>query len=310
MFEGFKEHLVPCEVDIHARVGGQGPALLLLHGFPQNLFEWARVAPLLAGRYTVVCTDLRGYGKSGKPPSEGDAYSFRAMARDQVAVMTALGFDRFHVVGHDRGARTAHRLALDHPKAVLSLSLLDIVPTLEMFANANAEMARAYWHWFFLQQPFPYPERLIEASPDHFYEGFFSTLGNMRLVDFDQAQLEAYRCAWRDPDFIRASCADYRTAASIDCALDQNDLTRRVDCPSLVLWGSAGVLAQRFDVRSLWAKRLAHPEFATVNGGHFFIDQWPAQTAEILGRFLDKHSAGGSPATPSPSVIPARAPGS
>ncbi len=298
MFEGFKEHLVSCEVDIHARVGGQGPAVLLLHGFPQNLFEWARVAPLLAEHYTVVCTDLRGYGKSGKPAAEGDAYSFRAMARDQVAVMNALGFDRFHVVGHDRGARTAHRLTLDHPKAVLSLSLLDIVPTLEMFANANAEVARAYWHWFFLQQPSPYPEKLIEASPDHFYEGFLSTLGNMLLGDFDQAQLEAYRCAWRDPDFIRASCADYRTTASIDCALDQQDLMRKVDCPSLVLWGAAGVLAQRFDVRSLWAKRLAQAEFATVNGGHFFVDQLPLQTAEILGRFLDKNSTGDSLVAP------------
>ena len=303
MFEGFKEQLVSCEVDIHARVGGQGPAVLLLHGFPQNLFEWARVAPLLAEHYSVVCTDLRGYGKSGKPAAEGNAYSFRAMARDQVAVMNALGFDRFHVVGHDRGARTAHRLALDHPKAVLSLSLLDIVPTLEMFANTNAEVARAYWHWFFLQQPSPYPEKLIEASPDHFYEGFLSTLGNMHLGDFDQAQLEAYRCAWRDPDFIRASCADYRMTASIDCALDQQDLMRKVDCPSLVLWGAAGVLAQRFDVRSLWAKRLAQAEFATVNGGHFFVDQLPLQTAEILGRFLDKNSTGGS--LPAPSGLTA-----
>lgn len=296
MFEGFKELMVAGEVDIHAQVGGQGPAVLLLHGFPQNLFEWARVAPLLAERYTVVCTDLRGYGQSGKPDAGDDAYSFRAMARDQVAVMHALGFDRFHVVGHDRGARTAHRLALDHPEAVLSLALLDIVPTLEMFASTSAEVARAYWHWFFLQQPFPYPEQLIEASPDHFYEGFFSTLGNMRLGDFDQAQLEAYRNAWRNPDFIRASCADYRMAASVDCALDQQDLARQVDCPALVLWGAAGVLAQRFDVKSLWAPRLAHAEFATVNGGHFFVDQLPLETAGILGRFLDKYSPGGSSA--------------
>ena len=308
MFEGFKEHMVSCEVDIHARVGGRGPPVLLLHGFPQNLFEWARVAPLLAGRYTVVCTDLRGYGQSGKPAADGDTYSFRAMARDQVAVMHALGFDRFHVIGHDRGARTAHRMALDHPKAVRSLSLLDIVPTLDMFASTNAEVARAYWHWFFLQQPFPYPEKLIEASPDHFYEGFFTTLGNMRLDDFDQAQLEAYRCGWRDPGFIRASCADYRTTALIDCALDQKDLARQVDCPSLVLWGSAGVLAQRFDVRKLWARQLAHAEFATVDGGHFFVDQWPVQTAEILGRFLDKNSAGGSSAVP--GVVVGDQPGS
>lgn len=293
MFEEFEERTISCAaVDIQARVGGQGPAVLLLHGFPQNHFEWAHVAPLLAQRYTVVCADLRGYGHSGKPPSDGDAYSFRAMARDQVEVMNALGFEHFHVIGHDRGARTAHRMALDHPQAVLSVSLLDIVPTLDMYAGSNADVGRAYWHWFFLQQPFPYPEKLIEAMPDHFYEGFFSTLGGMRLTDFDPTQLAAYRHSWRDPEFIRASCADYRCAATVDCALDRDDLERKVLCPALVMWGSSGVLPKLFDVRGLWAQRLAQPMFVTVEGGHFFVDQWPVRTAEILGDFLDQQVRG------------------
>ena len=152
MFESFAEHHVTCgEVDIHARAGGKGPPVLLLHGFPQNLFEWGRVAPLLAERYTVVCADLRGYGQSGKPAGEGETYSFRAMARDQATLMVALGFPRFHLIGPDRGARTAHRMALDHPQSIRSLALLDIVPTPVMFAEANADSARAYWHWYFLQ---------------------------------------------------------------------------------------------------------------------------------------------------------------
>lgn len=168
MFAGFTTHRIATpDAEIHCRVGGSGPALLLLHGYPQNHWMWAHVAPLLARHFTVVCTDLRGYGASSKPQGVADHsnYAFRALAHDQVAVMQALGFPQFHVVGHDRGGRTAYRLALDHPGCVRALAVLDIVPTDVMFEQVDARLARAYWHWYFLQQPAPYPERVIGADP-------------------------------------------------------------------------------------------------------------------------------------------------
>lgn len=197
MFEDFKDFTVTGDTDIVGKIGGSGPPVLLLHGYPQNHWEWARVAPRLAERYTVVCTDLRGYGASGKPPAEGDAYSFRRMARDQFEAMRSLGFERFHLVGHDRGARTAHRIALDHSQALRSLAVLDIVPTLDMFERVDAAFARAYWHWFFLQLPHPFPEQLIASDPDHFYEASLFALGQTSESVFDPRQLRAYRESWR-----------------------------------------------------------------------------------------------------------------
>ena len=274
--------------DIAFTVGGQGPPVLLLHGFPQTRALWRRVVPHLAARFTVVCADLRGYGASGKPKCLADAsnYAFREMARDQVALMERLGFSEFKVVGHDRGGRVAHRMALDWPERVLALAALDIVPTLAMFAAADHRVFQAYWHWMFLAQPDPFPEHLIGADPDFFYEACLTGWGSMRLADFDPAALADYRAAWRDPAAIHGSCSDYRAAASVDLSHDQADQTVLVACPTLAFWGSQGAMARLFDIGAEWGARCADLTTATLPGGHFFIDQFPEQTAEVLDRFL------------------------
>lgn len=291
-FEGFKRGIVSVAgVDIGYVMGGSGPPVLMLHGFPQNRAMWARVAPKLAERFTVVCADLRGYGESAKPKCLPDKsnYAFRAFANDQVGLMRHLGFDRFHLVGHDRGGRTGHRMALDHPKAVQTLTVMDIVPTYAMFMDTNRQVAASYWHWYFLQQPEPFPERLIGNDPDFFYETCLLGWGATKLSDFDQEMLEEYRRSWRDPAMIHASCSDYRAAASIDLEHDTADLERKVECPTLVFYGSSGQMGQLFDIPAEWRKRCANTVDASVPGGHFFVDQFPDETVKILADFLDKH---------------------
>jgi haloacetate dehalogenase len=297
MFESFKTVRFAGDTEIHAHVGGDGPPVLLLHGFPQTCAMWSAVAPILAKRFTIVAADLRGYGASGKPQASADLsnYSFRAMADDQVGLMRHLGFDRFHVVGHDRGGRTAHRMALDHPAALKSVAILDIVPTYVMFKDVNAEVARAYWHWYFLQQPYPYPEKIIAANPQHFYEGCLAGWGATGIGAFEPEQLAAYRAAWRDPDYIRGSCADYRAAAAVDFHLDEADLGRQVTCPALIFWGSSGIIAQLFDMQKVWSSRLSNMSCASLPGGHFFVDQFPSESANILERFLAGVEAGSHP---------------
>ncbi|MBB2484574.1 alpha/beta hydrolase [Mitsuaria sp. WAJ17] len=276
------------EIDIACCVGGSGPPLLLLHGFPQTRAMWARIAPQLARHYTVVTADLRGYGDSSKPRRRPDNanYSFRAMANDQLGLMRRLGFERFHLVGHDRGGRTAHRMALDHPEAVRSLTVMDIVPTLAMFMDTRHQVAAAYWHWYFLQQPEPFPERLIGQDPDYFYETCLLGWGKAQLGDFDPAQLADYRRCWRDPGMIHGSCSDYRAAATVDLALDQVDAGRLVECPTLVFYGAGGVMNALFDIPAEWRKRCREVHTATLPGGHFFADHLPDETAAELLRFL------------------------
>jgi haloacetate dehalogenase len=289
MFEDFKRRRVAVgDVEIACVIGGEGPPVLMLHGYPQSLAMWARVAPKLAERYTVVCADLRGYGDSSKPRCLPDhsTYSFRAMADDQLGLMRALGFAWFHVIGHDRGARTAHRLALDHPEVVRTLTAMDIVPTYAMFMDTNREVAGAYWHWYFLSQPEPLPERLIGNDPVFFFETCFRGWGATNVDDLDAEILEAYRRAWRDPGMIHGSCSDYRAAATIDLAHDTADLDRQVQCPTLVFYGSSGKIAQLFDIPGEWRKRCANVTAASLPGGHFFVDQFPDETAEHLLRFL------------------------
>jgi haloacetate dehalogenase len=195
MFEGFERKVAPVEdLDIPCAIGGRGAPVLLLHGFPQTMAMWARVAPELAKEFTVVCADLRGYGDSAKPKCLPDRsnYSFRAMAQDQLGLMRQLGFERFHVVGHDRGGRTSHRMALDHPEAVMSLSVMDIVPTYAMFMDTNRFVSSSYWHWYFLSQPEPFPERLIGNDPDFFYETCLVGWGAATIADFDPEMIGAY----------------------------------------------------------------------------------------------------------------------
>ncbi|HME39453.1 MAG TPA: alpha/beta hydrolase [Steroidobacteraceae bacterium] len=291
MFEGFARNTAAIEgIDIAYVIGGSGPPLLLLHGFPQCKAMWGRVAPRLAQHFTVVCADLRGYGDSAKPRCLPDKsnYAFRAMASDQVGLMRQLGFPRFHMIGHDRGARTGFRLSLDHPDCVISLTLMDIVPTYSMFLETNYKVAGAYWHWYFLSLPEPFPERLIGNDPDFFYETCLVGWGAGRLADFDAEALTEYRRAWRDPQMIHGSCSDYRAAAGVDLEHDTADLGRRVDCPTLVLYGSRGLMAQLYDIPAEWRKRCANVTEASLPGGHFFVDQFAAQTVEILQAFLPR----------------------
>ena len=290
MFEGFEHMTVDVGgIDIACVVGGSGPPALFLHGFPQNLAMWARVAPILSKRYTVICADLRGYGDSSKPRCLPDRsnYSFRAFAADQISLMQHLGFKNFHVIGHDRGGRTGHRMALDHPEAVRTLTVMDIVPTHAMFMDTNRKVAGAYWHWYFLSQPEPFPERLIGADPDYFYETCLVGWGATKIGDFDQEMLASYRQAWRQPQMIHGSCSDYRAAASIDLEHDEADLDRKIECPTLVFYGSAGVMARLFDIPAEWRKRCAHVTDRSLPGGHFFVDQFAAETATVLTEFLE-----------------------
>ena len=292
MFDGFTRQRVTVDgTDIACVVGGSGPPVLLLHGFPQNMAMWARVAPQLARQFTVVCADLRGYGDSAKPQCLPDRsnYSFRAMAADQRGLMRRLGFERFHLVGHDRGGRTGHRLALDRPDAVLSLTVMDIVPTYAMFMDTTRKVAGSYWHWYFLSQPEPFPERIIGNDPDFFYETCLVGWGATNISDFDPDMIFEYRRAWRDPGMIHGSCSDYRAAASIDLEHDTADIDKRVECPVLAFYGAAGQMARLFDIPAEWRKRCVDLSTSSLRGGHFFVDQFPRDVARTLIDFLDRH---------------------
>lgn len=291
MFEGFiAERRLVNGLHINYRRAGSGPPVLLLHGFPQTLAMWAKVAPLMGANFTVVCVDLRGYGDSDKPACAADCsnYSFRAMAEDQLALMRSLGFERYHVVGHDRGGRTGHRMALDHPEALMSLAVLDIVPTIDMFTKVDRRVAATYWHWYFLQQPAPFPETMIEGNPDLFYETCLAGWGATGLGAFDPEMLAEYRRCWRQREAIYGSCADYRAAARVDIELDLADRDRKVTCPALALWGSAGTMHKLFDFRAVWSERCSDLRCQSILGGHFFVDQFPAQTARILIDFVSR----------------------
>jgi haloacetate dehalogenase len=289
LFENFATGTANIDgVDIAYADGGAGPAVLLLHGFPQNKAMWARVAPQLARHFTVVCADLRGYGDSAKPRCLADRsnYSFRTFAADQVGLMRHLGFTRFHVVGHDRGGRSGHRMALDHADAVISLTVMDIVPTYAMLMDTNRKVAGAYWHWYFLSQPEPFPERLIGNDPDFFYETCLLGWGASAISDFDPDMLAEYRRTWRDPAMIHGSCADYRAAASIDLEHDAADIHIKVRCPTLAIYGNKGAMARLFDIPAEWRKRCADLHSEALPGGHFFVDQFPDDTARVLLGFL------------------------
>lgn len=291
LFEGFERKQVDCGggVTVNCVVGGKGDPILLLHGYPQTHAMWARVAPILAQTNTVVCADMRGYGDSSKPKSLPDRsnYSFRAMAADQAALMTALGFEQFGVVGHDRGARCSHRLTLDNPKRVRKLAVLDIVPTYTLLTEMNRNTAGAYWHWNFLSLPEPFPETLIGRDPDFFFETQLSGWGSAKPGDFDPEMFAEYRRCWNDPAMIHGSCSDYRAAKGIDFEHDSADLATQVQCPVLVFFGGQGVMAKFFDMEAVWKRFAVDVRTASLPAGHFFIDRFPKETADILGSFLN-----------------------
>ncbi|MDP8921665.1 MAG: alpha/beta hydrolase [Chloroflexota bacterium] len=283
MFEAFAQSDVATgEAVIRVRHGGSGPPLLLLHGHPQTHVMWHIVAPRLAREFTVVVPDLRGYGDSSKPPTTPDhaAYSKRAMARDQLAVMEQLGFERFSVAGHDRGGRVAYRLALDHPELVLKLAVLDIIPTGEAFRWADMAFGLGYWHWFFLAQPYDLPERLIAADPDAFYLRWGSD------VFAPEAPAE-YRRGFRDPATIHAMCEDYRAAATLDVALDEADRgRRRIACPVLALWGRRGRLEAWYDVLAVWRDWADDVRGRALDCGHYLAEEAPDETYAELRAFF------------------------
>ncbi len=288
MFDDFgTKRIATSGAEIHLRLGGAGPPLLLLHGYPQSHVMWHKVAPGLAERFTVVAPDLRGYGESSKPPG-GDRhenYSKRAMARDQVEVMAALGFERFSVVGHDRGARVTHRLALDHPARVEKAAVLDICPTKTMYEQTDQAFATSYYHWFFLIQPFDLPERLIGADPDFYLERKIGAWGKTENA-FGAEALAEYKRRFRDPETIHASCEDYRAAAGIDLEHDAEDLDRKLACPLLVLWGAKGVVARSYDVLAVWRERARQVSGRALDCGHFLPEEAPEETLAALLTFL------------------------
>lgn len=285
LIPGFTERdLETGEVRIRAAMGGSGPPLLLLHGHPQTHVTWHKVAPALARRFTVVATDLRGYGDSGRPPSTPDhlPYSKRVMARDQVEVMRLLGHGRFAVVGHDRGGRVAHRMALDHPEAVDRLAVLDIAPTATMYARTDREFATRYFWWFFLIQPYDLPERLIGADPDYFLRRHVEAQTRVP-GSVDEAVLQEYLRCYRDPASRHAICEDYRAAATIDLGHDAADAGRKVTAPLLALWGARGVVGQLYDVLATWQEKAADVRGCALDCGHNLQEEAPeALLAELL----------------------------
>lgn len=279
MFRGFHKasHTVD-GVEIAYRIGGEGPALLLLHGHPQTHVIWHKVAEALAERFTVVAADLRGYGDSGKPEpdAEHSQYAKRSMAGDMVGLMHALGFERFAVMAHDRGARVAHRLALDHPACLTRLVLLDIAPTLAMYRQTNEAFARAYWHWFFLIRPAPLPETLIEADPEAYLR---SVMGGRSagLAPFTDEAFAEYRRCLSLPGAARGLCEDYRAAAGIDLDHDQADLDagNQVQAPLLVLWGRDGVIGKCFAPLHEWQAVARDVRGGELPCGHYIPEEAP-----------------------------------
>jgi len=290
----FKEQRVSVKVtELYAlvRPNPNKPALLLLHGYPQTHVMWHKVAPLLASDFALVLPDLRGYGDSAKPPSLPDAQnqSKRAMAQDMVELMDSLGYGTFHLAGHDRGARVAHRLCLDHPGNVLSACLMDIAPTRTTYALTNRAMATAYFHWFLLIQSAPLPERLISADPQFWLRGCLArwSMGDERAFA-PEAVAEYVRC-FADPETIRASCDDYRAAAGIDLRHDEADAQRRITAPLLILWGAKGFVGTNYDLMSIWRDKATDLRGAAIACGHFLPEEAPSALVEQLRPFLLQH---------------------
>jgi len=274
-------------VEIAVRTAGDGPPLLLLHGYPQTGYMWHKVAPRLAQNHHVVIADLRGYGDSEKPPTDADhaAYSKRAMAADMIAVMQAFGYAKFDVAGHDRGGRVAHRLARDYPDAVRRLAVLDIAPTLMMYDTTDREFATKYYHWFFLIQPAPLPEKMIGHDPKFYLEQKLRQWGKNREAITKTAFDDYLRC-FSNPATIHASCEDYRAAAGIDLVHDAADNGTKLTMPVLALWGTDGMVGNKYDVVSSWQSVATDVRGHGVPGGHYLAEESPEETFAALSAFF------------------------
>ncbi len=287
LFPGFAMRRIRTQgAEIHCVIGGNGPPLLMLHGYPQTHAMWHRIAPLLAERFTVVCPDLRGYGDSSRPETTPDhaPYSKRAMAADMVEVMQALGHVRFALVGHDRGARVAHRLVRDHPERVSQVALLDISPTARMYAATDFAFAKAYYHWFFLIQPYDLPERMIGADPTYYLHRLLAGWGNAGLSVFDPIAFAEYERCYAASGTVHATCEDYRAAAGIDLEHDADGT--RIRCPLLVLWGANGVVARLFDPLADWRAVADDVRGEALPGGHYLAEESPDATFAALACFF------------------------
>ncbi len=288
MFEGFEsKRIATSETEINVKVAGDGPPLLLLHGYPQTHVIWYKIAPRLAEKFSVVVTDLRGYGDSGKPASDAihSAYSKRAMAADQVEVMSELGFEHFSVVGHDRGGRVAHRMVRDFPDKVDKIAVLDISPTATMYGMTDKKFATAYYHWFFLIQPNGLPEHMIGCDPEFYLSRKMAAWGKSDEAITQEAFAEYLRC-FSDPATIHATCEDYRAAAGIDLEHDAVDAGEKITNPLLALWGQEGFVGNTYDVLATWREVASDVSGHAVPGGHFLPEEAPEETLQALLEFL------------------------
>ena len=293
MFTGFCEDIIDTgEARIFVRRAGPKNAapLLLLHVYPQTSAMWHLTAPTLAKEFQVICPDLRGYGRSDKPAStpNHESYSKRVMAADMVSLMDILGHERFFVGAHDRGARVAHRMGMDHPDRVAAMTLLDIAPTREMYANTTAKFAKAYWHWFMLIQNAPLPESIIGADPDNYWKMkcFNQAGGN----PFDDGALDEYLTAFREPAAIHASCEDYRAAYTIDIEHDNEDGDRKLTMPVQAFWGATGVIGTCFDALALWQSRAENVTGEALSSGHYMAEEIPDEIIERFSNFFRAHT--------------------
>jgi haloacetate dehalogenase len=290
MFANFAvQKIALTEVTLHTRIGGSGPPLLLLHGYPQTHVMWHKVAPILAQHFTLICPDLRGYGDSDAPPDNPGSthltYAKRTVAADLVELMEKLGFTTFIAAGHDRGGRVLHRLLLDHPHRVSRAALLDIVPTRHIFKNINQQMATIYEHWFFLIQPDGFPEHLIGQDPDYYLTTKLKRWSADYSAFAPTAMAEYLRC-FRQADVIHATCEDYRAAASIDLVHDEADLHHKIECPLLVLWGGKGAMEKHYDVLQIWRNYANQVQGQALPCGHFVPEEAPEETAQAFLKFF------------------------
>jgi len=286
-FPGFE----PIQVEtagavINGVIGGSGPPLLLLHGWPQSHVEWHWVAPLLAGQFTVIATDLRGYGDSSIPAegSNHEGYSKRVMAGDQIEVMHSLGFDRFAVAGHDRGARVGQRMAIDYPDSVTKLVLIDIVPGYKLYTHVTKEFATFYFHWFLLTQPSPLPETILGNNAEFFLRAWAFS-GLIPDVITPEAFNEYLRC-FKNPATLHAMCEDYRAGATVDLEHEKNDFDKKIQCPVLVLWGSKGAMGLLYDVLVEWQENATAVRGKAFDGGHWLPEQFPEDVSAELITFF------------------------
>lgn len=294
MFDGFTTREIEgAGADIFVRVYGEGPPLLLLHGYPQTGAMWHELAPRLAEDFTVVVPDLRGYGRSSDPSNDPDnlTYSKRVMAEDIIAVMKALGHERFLAAGHDRGGRVGYRMALDHPEVVTKLAVLDIVPVAEVWERMDAAAAMKTYHWPFLAQPAPMPENLIMADPVYYLNFTMASWTKAKdLSAFSQDAMKEYRSSFGRRGYVHTSCCDYRAGATIDWDLDRKDRAagRKIQCPTLALWGSAGIPAAGDDPVTIWSDWCEDVSGEAIDAGHFLVEEAPDETFSALAAFLQK----------------------